>query len=596
MPQQEHIIALVIGALWAIAGFMAWYYSPEQVNQRAINDLGVYSLSIQATAPTINATYADRFSEKLNFVIIVTDDQRYDTLQYMPAIQEDLIMKGVNFNNTFASTPLCCPTRASFLAGGMYPFRTGVLTNALPLGGATRFNDLDTIATALQENGYKTGLVGKYMNDYYLIRDRIPPGWTSFQATTSTTNFNGVYSFAVGSSSPHSPGNATLETDSPNYLTYEERDKAIGFIEENSHSPFFLYLGFDAPHNPANPAHEDEGAFANYTFSSPGTTETDLSDKPSWMQEQQLEPTQGNSSSSGDSEGEDQEISPAQRLRTLLAVDRSVSDIVQKIEDEGIMDKTVIVYTSDNGLMYGEHGGLEGKKQPYEESIRVPLVVRMPQVEPRGDQHLVAWNLDIPATIFSLTGIGHKSDGLTLFPLMIGEKDAQWRQYLVLQSYGIGTVDSWVGLRTQDLMFFRLKNGDIQLYDMVHDPYQLESVHNNAAYRDKIREFSELIKPFQGFSVITTHIPNAIFEMPYSFTLRASGGIEPYHWSLINGTMPSGLTLSSDGVISGEPKASEGYGQKFSIQATDSSTNTQSGKPQYYIFEQEIILGLPATQ
>jgi hypothetical protein len=116
----------------------------------------------------------------LNFIVILTDDQRWDTLWAMPIVQEKLMARGVTFTNAFVTTPLCCPFRASFLSGGFYAHNTGVLTNALPNGGVSRFHDEETIATILQGAGYKTALMGKYMNGYLKIAPYIPPGWTKF--------------------------------------------------------------------------------------------------------------------------------------------------------------------------------------------------------------------------------------------------------------------------------------------------------------------------------------------------------------------------------------------------------------------------------
>jgi Sulfatase/Glucodextranase, domain B/Bacterial Ig-like domain (group 2) len=116
----------------------------------------------------------------LNFIVILTDDQRWDTLWAMPIVQEKLMARGVTFTNAFVTTPLCCPFRTSFLSGGFYAHNTGVLTNALPNGGVSRFHDEETIATILQGAGYKTALMGKYMNGYLKIAPYIPPGWTKF--------------------------------------------------------------------------------------------------------------------------------------------------------------------------------------------------------------------------------------------------------------------------------------------------------------------------------------------------------------------------------------------------------------------------------
>ena len=116
-------------------------------------------------------------NQRFNFVIFLTDDQRWDTLWAMPILQEKLAARGVTFTNAYTSNPVCCPSRASLLAGGFYSHNTGVLTNTMPNGGAYRFRDDRTLPRLLQKSGYKTMLVGKYLNDYELMAPYVPPGW-----------------------------------------------------------------------------------------------------------------------------------------------------------------------------------------------------------------------------------------------------------------------------------------------------------------------------------------------------------------------------------------------------------------------------------
>ena len=175
----------------------------------------------------------------------------------MPIVQEELVRHGVTFTNAFVSTPLCCPERASFLAGGFYAHNTGVLNNTPPNGGVTRFLDPDTLPVRLQRAGYRTAMIGKYLNNYPSIQPYIPPGWTKFLYAAGGHDWMN-YQITIGSSSPDAPSSGRSARVSQ-YVTDFLRDEAIQFLREAGSSPFFLYLTPIAPHTPAIPAPGDEG-------------------------------------------------------------------------------------------------------------------------------------------------------------------------------------------------------------------------------------------------------------------------------------------------------------------------------------------------
>src|SRR5262249_14115081 len=150
--------------------------------------------------------------------------------------------------------------------------------------------------------------------------------------------------------------------------------------------PFFLYLAFDAPHAPAIPAEQDASLYPTFVHRGRAYREPDISDKP---------PRIADAATHYDADADDE--FHRNQLRSLGAVDRAVSDVIARITMRGLLDDTVFVFTSDNGLLWGEHH-LTGKAQPYEEAIRIPLVVVVPGIAPRVDGHLVAMNLDVPAT------------------------------------------------------------------------------------------------------------------------------------------------------------------------------------------------------
>src|SRR5581483_9451310 len=490
-------------------------------------------------------------------------------------------------NNTFVTTPLCCPSRSSILSGGFYPFSTGVISNDPPNGGAPKFQDSNTLATMLQEKGYKTGLVGKYLNAYAGLAPYVPPGWSTF-VTTFGPDWNS-YQTVTGSTNYDKSG-IGQQSRQTEYNTYYLRDKGLQFIDENANSPFFLLMSFNAPHKPATPAPEDKNLFSNYVYQSPGTQEKDLSDKPPSVRDQSNK-FSGDEEEAGSGALFTKDASTAteyirDQLRTLQPVDRSVDAILKKLEEKGILDKTVVIFTSDNGYMWGEHG-LFFKAKPYEESLRVPLVIRMPGVATKQVNDLVAMNLDLPTTVLDLAGINTKTDGLSLYPLMNSsqtDNSSNWRNYLVFQSFGEHkNVNGWSALRTQDWKLIQRPNGETELYNLANDPYELQNLYNDTskndpAIKEKANTFSALMKPLTAVTISTFDLPKAQLNIPYKVSLSATGGMEPYAWSVYSKSLPSGLELSKNGVISGIPKSNMGFGQEFEIMVTDSSDHTQSGK------------------
>lgn len=523
----------------------------------------------------------------LNFVVIYTDDQRWDTLWAMPNLQTEIIEKGIEFENAFQTTPVCCPSRASFLGGGFYPFHTQVLFNA---GGASAFYDKKTLATMLQENGYRTAMLGKYLNHYKDIQPYVPPGWDLFAGTDKHGDwFNAQFVFGSTSSTRSGTGEVR---DVPQYLTDFLSDQAIEFIDGHAQEKFFVYITPTAPHKPATPAPEDESKFSGFAYDSPSLNEDDLSDKPSFVQNPKR-PCDEEEREEGECTKGDPELFKNQ-LRSLQAVDRMVKAIVDKLEQEGLLDNTVIIYSSDNGYMWGEHGQYF-KSKPYEESIRVPLAMRFPGIQNKKINKLVAVNLDVPTTILRLAGIRQETDGLDLYGLMAG-RNVAWRNEIVFQIYN---QDRWRAIRNNDYKYVVYENGEREFYDLQNDPFELESQHKNQGFSALMQEMERKLEPLTGLRINQTEIdpsngntlPKFILDEPYSFTLHAYGGNKPYKWGITEfkekeknegieclGRLPEGLELRSDGTITGIPTKKEEC--IFTVEVTDSSVSPQSGRPQ----------------
>jgi N-acetylglucosamine-6-sulfatase len=403
-----------------------------------------------------------------NIVFIVTDDQRWDTVSAMPQVTESLVGHGVTFSNGFVVNSLCCPSRASILTG-RYSHSTRVYDTTPPLGGFVSFDDRSTVATWLHRAGYRTALVGKYLNGYVGRRSRyVPPGWDRWFAMSFNLQRLGYYGYKL-----NIDGHLDAQVRDV-YSTDLLASAAVRFIRR-APSPFFLYFAPFAPHPPATPAVRHEDAFPNLEpWRPPSYNEADVSDKPGWLSSYPLPPEGASDDLRGD------------QLRSLLAVDEAVGRVLDVLAVTGRLRNTVIVFTSDNGYMWLEHR-LVGKTYPYEESIRVPFIVRYDRLVsgPRVDPRLVV-NIDFAPTFADLAGIpAPGAEGRSLVPLFSGAPAPWRRQFLVehLRKTGSGgLVPTYCALRTEDRAFVVYQTGERELYDLVQDPYQLQNLAADPAW------------------------------------------------------------------------------------------------------------------
>src|SRR5262245_11249060 len=221
-----------------------------------------------------------------NVVLILSDDQRWDTLWAMPNVQADLVGKGVLFSQSFVTDSLCCPSRTSILTGD-YSHTTGIYKNGPPNGGFQSFDESTTIATWLHAAGYRTGLVGKYLNGYYPKNAaHIPPGWDRWfallQQNSTTTEAAYYYNYSVTDQGVTKTYGAT----DADYSTDRFAAQADDFIRTTDAStPLFLAFTPSAPHEPATPPTRYLNSFADLPpYRPPNYNEVDVSDKPAYIQ------------------------------------------------------------------------------------------------------------------------------------------------------------------------------------------------------------------------------------------------------------------------------------------------------------------------
>ncbi|MCA9878268.1 MAG: sulfatase, partial [Thermomicrobiales bacterium] len=402
---------------------------------------------------------------------IIADDLRADDLGAMPAARALLAAQGTSFTQCLTPAPGCAPARASLLRG-QYPHNHGVLRGNGRFGGFERFrergNEASTLATWLHDAGYRTALVGKYLNAYPTgaAPDHIPPAWDEWAAATKG-GYTGFELNENGTLTRYRKRDGDYQTD---VLAQKARD----FVSRaaQGEQPFFLYLAPRAPHGPATPAPRHAGMFAEAPLPRPPSfSACGKSGKPRWLQE--ADPL-------GEHDIATIEEMYRKRLATLQALDELVASIVTTLEATGTLPNTHIMFTSDHGYHLGEHRIPEGKGTPYEEAIRIPLVVRGPGV-PAGRSAAVVSTVDLAPTIAALAGAAIPAfvDGRSLLPVLQPEP-APWRQsVLVAHHHNRPTrtdgPPAFSALRADDLTYVEYADGSRELYNLEADPHQLDN-------------------------------------------------------------------------------------------------------------------------
>jgi arylsulfatase A-like enzyme len=414
------------------------------------------------TASSTRPATPDRSGPSI--VLILTDDQRWDTLWAMPTVQRELIARGINFSNAFLVNSLCCPSRATILTG-QYSHTTGIYSDVGPHGGFPAFKDRSTIATWLQANGYQTGLFGKYLN---LYRGKyIPPGWDRWFAYQQPPRY---FNYLV-----NDQGRIRRFGERPaDYSTDVLANRAVSFIR-STQGPLFVYFAPFAPHTPAVPPPRYAKAFSHLRpYRPPNYDEADVSDKPAYVRAlHRLTPGQKSAIDS----------MRRRQYRCLLAVDDAVKHILNALRDTNRLQTALIVFMTDNGLTWGEHRFTVIKQVPYEESIRTPFVVRDDQLiqGPRTDAHLVL-NLDIAPTFAAAAGVpAPGAEGSSLLPLLI-DPSASWRSDFLVEHLGPRGIPTYCAVRTSRYIYVYYLTRERELYDLRRDPFELQNRARDRRY------------------------------------------------------------------------------------------------------------------
>ena len=394
-----------------------------------------------------------------NILIIVTDDQRATPLgPYMPQTHRWLGRQGTRFTNAFTAVPNCCPARASLFTG-QYAHNHGVLNNSQ---GYLLPHD-ETIQYRLKQAGYRTALFGKYLNGWHI--NWAPPYFDSFSF------FHGGYHDTEW----NIDGTVRSLTRHSTSVIQDHATRFISDVESADEDPWFLYLAPYSPHSPYVVQGEYWWRPIPSWNGNPAVFEDDLSDKPPLVRDRKRFTYEQGRYVQG------------RQARMLLAVDDFVAHIRDVLEATRELRDTLVIFTSDNGMMWGEHGlgsPTFGKRFPYTESTKVPLYVRWRGHLNEGAIHQgMVSNVDIAPTIMDAIGLTHDPDlpmdGRSLL------RPIDDREILIeyFRDARFGSeVPPWASLRSLDAQYVEYFEDDLatvsfrEFYDLLNDPWQLSNL------------------------------------------------------------------------------------------------------------------------
>jgi arylsulfatase A-like enzyme len=412
-----------------------------------------------------------------NIVVIMTDDQTLESMRVMDNTRRLIAEQGTTFSHFYASFPLCCPSRAAFLTG-QYSHNNGVRDNVAPNGGANKLEADETLPVWLQRVGYRTASIGKYLNGWGQDGDIAPPpGWDRWFGLIDPSAYQ-YFGYSVSEDGVRRDY-GTAEVD---YQTDVLGAEVVRVIGEGARSgqPFFVSFTPLAPHarDPegsteaalwpqAEPAPRHAGRFADEPLPRPPSFDrADTTGRPAVVAERPpvVPPIE-------------RQMTAAYRLEleSLLAVDEWVARIMAALDDNGVADDTVVMFTSDNGLFRGEHRIVAGKVLLYEPAVHVPLVVAGPGFPKGTVVGAPAVNVDLAPTIVGLAqaNAGLAMDGADL-RRVLADPSAYASRGVLLENQGGGRHTE--GIHTGRWVYLEHGSGELELYDLDADPDQLRNL------------------------------------------------------------------------------------------------------------------------
>ena len=393
-----------------------------------------------------------------NILIFLTDDQR-EGLQVMDAVRNQLANKGRVYPNAFVTTPACCPSRATIMTG-RYAHNHRVATNLQ----ARKLAHNTTLQFYLQRAGYRTGYIGKFLNGWKLNQG--PPFFHEW-AINAPDRMERKLRYYDG---PVNVNGAIKPLPRNEYSTTFFGKKAGDFIRRwnrtNDKKPWLLFVAPNAPHPPLIPERKYENSPVRGWNGNAGTKESDKSDKPRYVRRLDHTFKKG-------------QKTRREQYRMLKSVDDMTQRVMKALRRTKEARDTLIVFISDNGYSWGEHG-LIGKFLPYTEAVQVPMIFTWPRrIDPGSRDARLVGNIDVTPTVLDAVGItpdGPEMDGRSLL-------DQSWDRPRLLFEYkrhNYAEAPDWASTRTKTYQYIEYYNGDEvvfkEYYDLTQDPHQLNNV------------------------------------------------------------------------------------------------------------------------
>ncbi len=440
--------------------------------------------AVQSTPPPPLASGAKR----PNIIFVLTDDLSLNLVQYMPHVLQ-MQKEGATFANYFVTDSLCCPSRSSIFTG-RYPHDTGIFRNTGDDGGFLAFHnrhhEQSTFATALQAVGYRTAMLGKYLNGYLPAKNSPEPGWNLWAvAGNGYPGFN--YNLNEDGKVVHY-GNQPMD-----YMTDVLSGIGIRFIEQSAGAPFAIEIATFAPHAPYTPAPRDADAFPG--LRAPRTPAFNAAPDPSEPKWLLAHP----SLSSPDIAKIDKAF--RMRAQAVLAVDKMIGELQAAVAKIGAADNTYFVFSSDNGYHMGEFRLMPGKMTAYDTDIHVPLIVTGPGIAAGRTIEEIAENIDLNPTFTELGSAATAAnvDGRTLVPLLRGQQVTDWRRAALVEHHGpvrnladpdfpgirSGNPTTYEAIRGSTYLYVEYVDGGKEYHDLTTDPDELRNTYSSLSNEDK---------------------------------------------------------------------------------------------------------------
>jgi len=408
-----------------------------------------------------------------NVLIFLTDDQRIGTLKHMPATRRLIGRKGVTYENAFATTPLCCPSRASIMTG-RYAHNHTVRDNS----SAIRLDMSTTLQHNLHEAGYHTAIVGKFMNGW--SSRALPPDFDRSVVLISSQERYGSngYTQAVFNVNGRLKRVHRYSTD----FMGSRAGSILRRFDESDRRPWMMFVSPNAPHFPAIPPRRHSDAHVGEPEDNPAMHNANPRDKAPEVRNFVLPRRLPKFA--------------RRQKRTLLAVDEMVAAIFRTMRNLGEVRRTLVIFLSDNGMMWGEHG-LSGKEWPYTHSLKIPLLLRWPQhILPNTRSSRMVANIDVAPTVYQATATGpdHVMDGRSLL-------SQARRRSLLLENWDNR---QWKSVRTRSHQYIEYygRRG-IQFRELYHlrrDPWQLRNLlhRHPRRHRDIATRLHQRLKRYRN--------------------------------------------------------------------------------------------------